>query len=241
MIRKIFRQQILRHIPINIYLLLPSFLSSRLLSIALSTVLSDPRKPFFERAFEMIASTGTEGDYLEFGVGEGRSFILASNAAKKYGMTKIRFFAFDSFQGLPESEGETFHQNQYQSSKELFNKVIRDGQVDMESVEVVEGLYSDSLNETVKENYRLKKAAIVHVDCDLHLSAEAALRFVESLIDIGSIIIFDDWHSFTMRGEPEDGKQKGEQKAFGQWPLNSCFQEFYDADRWKAFVMRTNP
>ncbi len=49
-----------------------------------------------------------EGDYCEFGVYTGRSFVHAYKALTRQEKTpSTRFFAFDSFEGLPEP-GEGF-------------------------------------------------------------------------------------------------------------------------------------
>jgi O-methyltransferase len=57
----------------------------------------------------------------------------------------------------------------------------------------------------------MKKAAIIHVDCDLYASAKIALEFVKPLLVDGTVIIFDDWYCF--RGKSEFG----EQCAFNEW------------------------
>src|ERR1700730_18275028 len=111
------------------------------------------------------------GDYLEFGVYEGDSFIKAYHAIlgprrqhfagsskhpthkSKFGnstaeyelweQTKPRFFAFDSFAGLPPSSeyqiGEEWVEGSYQCSEDQFKKnLVRDG-VDLNDVVIVPG------------------------------------------------------------------------------------------------------
>jgi len=226
-----FTKPILR----RLYLRAPTFLSAAVYSIFRTG--SNPRRPFFERAFSTVVSSGAEGDYLEFGVYQGSSLIMAFELAQKHRLDSMRFFAFDSFQGLPASEGK-FQKGDYSCSKEEFIKVSQKGGVDLEKVRIVEGLYSDSLTDTEKRESGLTRAAIVHVDCDLYDSAKEVLSFLEGLVHPGSILIFDDWHVFDDAGTEEAVALHGERKAFEEWSLAEHFDEFYDSKWGKAFLMR---
>ena len=54
------------------------------------------------------------------------------------------------------------------------------------------------------------------------------------MVGQGTVLIFDDWYSFRN----EDPDQMGERKAFREWHLVDCFEEFYDLPGYsKAFVM----
>ena len=57
---------------------------------------------------------------------------------------------------------------------------------------------------------------LVYIDCDLHSSTNEALKFIEPICKIGTIIIFDDYY---------DG---GESRAFLEWKLNSKFDLYCD-------------
>ncbi|HRF44076.1 MAG TPA: hypothetical protein PLD30_07515, partial [Candidatus Competibacteraceae bacterium] len=67
----------------------------------------------------------------------------------------------------------------------------------------------------LKVRLNITKARMVHIDCDLYESTKLALDFVASLMQEGTIIVFDDW--FQFRGNP----QRGEQKAFYEWLENN--------------------
>lgn len=221
-----------------IFLRTPTFLSTSAYSLIRTA--SNKRNPYFKQAFSTVASSGADGDYLEFGVYQGSSFIMAFELAKKYRLDSMRFFAFDSFQGLPASEG-LFQKGDYHCSKEMFIKISQKGGLDLEKVRVVEGLYGNALTEAVKRDNCLTKAAIVHVDCDLYESTKDVLRFIEDLVQPGSILIFDDWHVFDDE-ETETGVDSyGEKKAFREWNLAEHFDEFYDSKWGKAFLMRDHP
>ncbi len=183
------------------------------------------------------------GDYLEFGVWRGDSFIKAYHSIRemrrqhtawlsrsvtlssKQGKASLdfdlwrnwtpRFFAFDSFAGLPAGQGaqaqEEWAEGSYECSHDQFKQIIADDGVDLKDVVIVPGFYDVSLTQSLKEQHRLRRAAVVHIDCDLYESTIQALSFVTDLLVQGSIIIFDDW--FFNQGR----KDRGEQKACQEW------------------------
>lgn len=155
-----------------------------------------------------------DGDYLEFGVFQGRAFIEAMRLASKHGFDEMRFFAFDSFEGLPDpnsQESGRFHAGQYACSEEQFLDNLRHDGADVSRVTTVPGFYDQSLTPELKSRLGLKKASVVWIDCDLYESTKPALDFVTDLVDNGTPIVFDDWWSFG--GHPH----KGEVRAAREW------------------------
>lgn len=205
-------------------------------------VLKQNIQPIFLAA-DFVFSENIDGDYLEFGVFKGSSFIEAYEAcetAKKWNKKKfnelsfenkqmakdnfqsldkkndIRYFAFDSFQGLPkeknnDSEHPRFHEGRFKSSKEFFLNACKLHNVNLSKVFVCEGFYEESLNKNLLEKYSLTRASIIMVDCDLFSSTQAVLNFIIPLIQNGTVIIFDDWFTYKAM------KNKGQQKAVKEW------------------------
>lgn len=188
----------------------------------------DARTIDFEKIFKYVKINKIEGSYLEFGVYRGKSFVLALNTRKKLNIKEMKFFAFDSFTGLHESEGDVFHKFQFANSKKNFMNLLSKLGFTFEDIEIVEGLYSESLKKKINI-----KAAVVHIDCDLYSSTKDVLEFISPLLSHGSIIIFDDWYSFSNK---EDQSNYGEQKAFYEWPLRHKFKDF-ELIKSKAFIM----
>jgi len=210
--------------------LLPLPISKLVFSLARKTLLKNKDSIYFEKAFNRINSANLEGDYLEFGVYRGSSFTTSFMLAKKKKLSRMRFFAFDSFSGLPEGEGGIWEAGMYCCSRKRFTSFIHKTGVDLKKVIIIEGLYSDTLNEETKSLYQLRKAAIIHVDCDLYSSTVTVLSFIESLLSTGTIIIFDDWNCFS------GDDNHGEKKAFNEWHLKKSFREFYSTKQSKAFI-----
>lgn len=55
------------------------------------------------------------------------------------------------------------------------------------------------------------KAAIVHIDVDLHASCATVLDFIGPYLQVGTVMMFDDWNAFCA------SRHKGERAAAAQW------------------------
>ena len=212
------------------------------------------------KAGTFAAVNKVQGDYLEFGVFEGGSYIHAYYTLKhcfdevvnRWGFTmserdklltssifqKMRFFAFDSFEGLPDvADSDTcgfFEKGQFNASLDQFNGNLDAAGFPQERSVVVSGWYDKSLTHTVYGEHNLTKAAIVHIDCDLYESTKLVLEFITPLLVDGTVLIFDDWFHFN--GHP----LRGEQRAFNEWTVkltNWSFSHFQQEGTWrKSFI-----
>ena len=193
-------------------------------------------------AVTLVTRNQIVGDYMEFGVWKGDSFVTAYHSVLKnrhvhssnmeetsthlsrYGKAtpeyeqwkqwRPRFFAFDSFEGLPEVSSEPHEdwaRGAFYCSKEQFRAtLIRDG-VDLRDIVIVPGFYDRTLNRETKERYGMRKVAVAMIDCDLYESTVPVLDFLTDLVGQGTILIFDDW--FRYAGSPKCG----EQRACREW------------------------
>ena len=165
------------------------------------------KKAFFFSAIEKI-----EGDYFEFGVFTGSSFCHAIQCARvnqKYDNTleKIQFYGFDSFEGfgdLSEDEKHVFFKKENFISD--YNKVLKRVRkvLPEKRFKIIKGFFKDTL--VNKSNNKL--ARIIFIDCDTYSSTLLALNYVKPSLQLGTIIILDDY--FAYRGS----KNKGTHGAF---------------------------
>ena len=165
------------------------------------------KKAFFFSAIENI-----EGDYFEFGVFTGSSFchaIQCSRVNQKYdnSLDKIQFYGFDSFEGfgeLSEDEKHVFFKKENFTSD--YNKVVKRIRkiLPEKRFKIIKGFYKDTL--VNKSNNKL--ARIIFIDCDTYSSTLLALNYVKPSLQLGTIIILDDY--FAYRGS----KNKGTHGAF---------------------------
>ena len=162
-----------------------------------------------DSAMQQIASTGPNGDYYEFGVYRGYTLWHAQRAADNFGVRSMRFFGFDSFDGLPEIQGNDrdaaiFFSGDYSCSMDEVETQLDAHGFDSCRGALIEGFYDRSLTPEVKQLHNMGPAALVMVDCDLYQSTVPALAFISELLQDGTIILFDDWECFG------DSEQHGE-------------------------------
>ena len=177
-------------------------------------ILLNEKEKIIRNAMIFASFSNLKGDYLEFGVWEGKSFISAYKFAEIFNLNEMNFYAFDSFKGLPitcGSEREKFKEGMYQCSVEEFKGNLSRNNIDMSKVKIIEGWYKDTLNKSTKKKLGIKEAAVIMVDCDLYASTIPVLDFITDYLVTGTIIIFDEW--FAFKGDPN----KGEQKAVNRW------------------------
>lgn len=181
-------------------------------------------------AASFVAWNQVEGDYLEFGVYRGASFAEAYQAIwtkrgivrdyidspeiKQWYQRRPRFFAFDSFSGLPGGEAERhadYEKGAYSCSEESFLRNIRSAGVNLDDVVTLPGYFDKTLTSNAKGQLNLTKASIVLIDCDLYESTVPVLKFITDLVGQGTIIIFDDWYRY------KGNRHQGEQRACREW------------------------
>ena len=215
-----------------------------------------------------MACEKVSGDYLEFGVYQGDSFIMSFYgicdafrsrikldinsplhetcvAERSRIWDNMRFFAFDSFQGLPQlskadQSSTDFKAGMYQYEGSSFLRNLSLAGVNTNKVKTIPGWFKDTLTEKLLEEQQLKKAAIIWIDCDLYSSTREVLAFVTPLLQEGTILIFDDW--FAYKGNPH----KGGQKAFHEWIQSEHISQNYvltqyQKEDWKrnSFIVST--
>ena len=198
---------------------------------------------FFDTSMDYLKANQIEGDYLEFGIHKGRSFIPAYHLSKTFNL-KMKCYGFDSFEGLPASSEKKypnfnrFDKGKFCCSLEQLQINLSKAKVNLDDIELIKGFFKDTLNKNTKNKLNIEKASIINVDCDLYESTKYVLDFVTEYIQDGTIILFDDW--FTYRGN----SKMGEQRAFRKWlkkNKNVKSQPFYQHDQLgKSFLLFKN-
>jgi len=171
-----------------------------------------------EQCAEYLIGAKIDGDYLEFGVYQGTTFSHAYQWMSPH-FSNMKFFAFDSFEGLPKPHGidivdgysSHFYENQFSCSQEEFTQSILSKGVDLDKVETIKGWFDKTLSPEMAQGYNLKKIAVAWIDCDYYESTVPVLNFITPHLTAGSVIIFDDWRCY--RNHPDFG----EQRACREW------------------------
>jgi O-methyltransferase len=209
--------------------------SLRRLLVRASTVAA--HQGMLDSAIGLKMINNVEGDYVEFGVFKGDRLIQAYETANfitsrirsgadpylAKASTKpledMRFFGFDSFEGLPkankvdvaEGQEEWIGQGGFAATLDEVTRLMPKKGIESGRIKLIKGWFNETCTPKTKQELGLKAAALVYVDCDYYESAVPALEFVTDLLVDGSIVIFDDWWLFKGRSD------RGEQRAFAEW------------------------
>jgi len=190
-----------------------------------------------------IFNNKIRGDYWEFGVYRGDSMELSArelekfkawnisqlkssekwrvNLAKQYSDYSPKFLGFDTFEGMPENnEGNlNFQKLSFASNRENVEKrLIRN--IQKSNLILIKGDFTISTSEEISKSSNL--ISIVNIDCDLYESALAALRLSRPFLQVGSVLLFDEFHGFN--ADPS----KGERKALADFLAETSIK----VDRW---------
>lgn len=156
-----------------------------------------------------------QGDYFEFGIFRGFTLWYAQALALCSGIEKMRFFGFDSFQGLScprgVDAGHEFREGAYCCGRKEVEAALSQHGTDWSRTFLVEGWYKDTLVDRTVKRFGLKGCVLCVIDCDLYESTQLALEFIRPLLLDRSVTLFDDWNNFG--GSP----QLGEQRAFSEF------------------------
>lgn len=183
------------------------------------------RLAFFVNVFDFISSLEVGGDYFEFGCHRCRTFRLALTEARRHQLDVMRFYAFDSFEGLPEHELPTgvtsYVPGALSTSEASFMKLIREHGLYVDHVHTVKGFYQDSLTTDLQQKMLSQgvKASLINVDCDLYESAVPVFNFIEPFLQEGTILYLDEYF-VGYKGSPVTGPAK----AFREFEKRSRFK-----------------
>jgi hypothetical protein len=148
--------------------------------------------------------------YWEFGVFKGFSLWFAEIYARQSNTSNFYFYGFDSFEGLPKSKVDgmkpAFGKGHYTAGYEFVVNKLKELGVDFEKVKLYKGFYSRKLFESLKKNNTFLPISICVIDCDVYESTVEVLDFIKDFLVSGSILLFDDYHSFYRSDEHSERK-----------------------------------
>lgn len=124
---------------------------------------------------------GSAISYLEFGVGHGNSLRWWTENIKN---VQSVFWAFDTFEGLPEKYGT------YEIG--TFTQEGNFPDIPDKRINFVKGLFQDTLLDTIPE-IDFERRVIVHIDGDLYSSAVFTLSMLYPYLKKGDVLIFDEF------------------------------------------------
>jgi hypothetical protein len=180
---------------------------------------------FFVQALDFISDNKIQGDYHEYGCHRVRTFRMALTEARRHNLDSMKFFAFDSFEGLPEVKSQpsvqVWEKGALCTSEEEFWRLIRDHNIYIDKVRTIKGYYQDILTRELQDGFLSNEAkiALVCIDCDLYESAVPVFDFIDPLLQEGSVVYIDDFFA-GYKGSPI----KGVARAFAKYQRKSKFK-----------------
>lgn len=183
------------------------------------------------RAWGHVFTSHIDGDYVEFGVYKGDSFIESFRQHARFARwlqgqmnsteewrrsvagnfigSSAHFHGLDTFSGMPANSerNPTFAQGTFLASRNEVEARCRSA--GMTNFSLYEGKFSATAPALAE---RLSpKVAVVNIDCDLHSSAVDALAAIRDRLQVGSVILFDDWNAHCA------DNNRGERRAFREF------------------------
>jgi len=203
------------------------------------------RAGMLHKCWGHVFSNHLFGDYIEFGVYQGDSFIESMKQFNQFKNwlesqkksnekwridvalqsplnNKIYFHGLDTFEGMPNNNESDliYKKNHFDSSyKKVLNRI---NNYNFKEFYLYKGLFKNEKNNLFK-NLKNRKISIVNIDCDIHSSTKDSLEIIENFLQIGSIVLFDDYNAFN------SDNSKGQRKALIEFQnkTNWIFEPFF--------------
>ena len=184
------------------------------------------RYSFFRRAQFYLQVNRINGVYMEFGSHEVNTFRMALRTMVFQKPNNIyKFYAFDSFEGMPEPDGidkqKIWKRSMNHTSLETFLKIVKK---DLYRVQAIKGFYNNSLKNF---DYNSKHPiALAYIDCDYYSSTVECLNFIKDKLQHGCLIAFDDWDCYY--ADPQRGQRLAFNKFKEEMKNSHYFEELCD-------------
>lgn len=164
-----------------------------------------------KKAFYYAALEALPGDYAEFGVFEGTSFIAAFENDRRLRPPTVparAFWGFDSFEGgfkyFDERDRHPFfREGEFTSSYDQTCRRVARAIGKRAVWQLVPGYFEQSLAGKTAPDLGINAIAVALVDCDLGTPARLALDFMRPAFQNGTVLILDDY--FAYKGSPTTG------------------------------------
>ena len=135
------------------------------------------------------------GDYAEFGILNGKTFLHSYLVSRKLKLDKeIKFWGLDSFEGFPVENHNFYLSKNFKASYEKAVKRFKK----YPNVKILKGFFNDSLSSSSIKN--VEKFSFVFIDCDIYESALEIFPYIKDKLYPGAFIMIDDYSSIDKNG-----------------------------------------
>lgn len=149
----------------------------------------------FNKAFKLMKKAPVEGDFVEFGVYRGRSLVETIRLANSRLKDKHSFYGFDSFEGMPPSKKPLTERLKKDWATGTFGDTgLEFVQERLDKANVKAKLVKSVFDKLPPlKKFGIKKIRFAHLDADIYEGYRDALRLITAHIQIGTVIIFDEF------------------------------------------------
>ena len=141
-------------------------------------------------------------DIYEFGVYQGNSLERIRDKCELNRVVFGQLYGFDSFAGLPDEKENLpkfsgFSTGYFADTQlELVRRLVP-------QAKLIPGFFADSLKDSLVNDFGMKPAKFIYIDCDLYISTIQALDFMfrNKLVKSGTLIGYDEFDSCKGAGE----------------------------------------
>lgn len=193
------------------------------------------QKIFLSIARFLHINRPVDGYYFEFGCNEANTMRMAWDSF--HFLFDFTYVGFDSFEGLPEitdiDKQPIWEKGKLAYAERLFIDTVLSHGIPRNRVMTIRGFYDTSLTLKLANSLLPKKAAVIYIDCDLYTSTVSVLNWIPQFLQIGTVVVFDDWNCF--HADPERGERRAWREFLDAQP-NLRFEPFVSTAEGQAFV-----
>ena len=138
-----------------------------------------------------------DGALLEVGVWRGGTAALIAKKASLVGIQESIFLA-DTFKGVVKASDHDTHYTggeHHETSVSLVHNLLNE-KLGLRNYKLLKGIFPDESGHLIAE----KKFRFCHIDVDVYLSAKDIIYWIWDKLEIGGIVVFDDYGFNTCTG-----------------------------------------
>lgn len=134
-----------------------------------------------------------EGDILEVGVWRGGTAAILCKASEA---TNAKVYLADTFSGVVKAtdEDKVYRGGEHSDTSEMIVDEILKA-VGAKNFKILKGIFPDDFPQL-----HIDKLKLCHIDVDTYVSAQEVFEYVWPLLEVGGMVIFDDYGFLTCEG-----------------------------------------
>jgi hypothetical protein len=155
---------------------------------------------YVELLLEDVKKRNVDGALVEFGIFEGWWINHLFEVSERLDLQRP-VIGYDSFEGLsapdPLHDSTFWKEGMYSAGEELVREKVKAHE--RPRIQLIKGFFENSLAGASAQS--VGSVAYARIDCDIYRPALDCLRYLESRLSHGAVLVFDDWPHLIHQGE----------------------------------------